>query len=270
MPAVEEATMPKPSPSRVGWLGASGTIAMAFFIVAGIVILSSVMVNARSPDGPPRAAIIDQLSYTDRNPSFMRTVTGLLQAAGYEVSYYPPQVVTVDMYRNLPRKGYSLVILRGHSGLVPWEADNDPHPLLFTTEEFTFERHVDDIRARTLGQVSLVDRAAEAETFYFGVGPTFVEHRMKGKFRDTMVIVMGCEGLATEELATAFHGRGAGAFVGWSGDVTAEHTDRTTERLLRHLTIGGLPVREAVERTMSEMGPDPVFDADLKLYTPGE
>ena len=53
-----------------------------------------------------KAAIVDQLSLTYPNQTFIETATNTLKQAGYSVDYYPGEKVTVEFYRNLPTHGY--------------------------------------------------------------------------------------------------------------------------------------------------------------------
>jgi hypothetical protein len=91
---------------------------------------------------------------------------------------------------------------------------------------------------------------------------------MKGDLQDSAVLMMGCDGLATETIAEALVERGAKAVVSWNGLVSADHTDAVTEQLLRHLVTEGLPLREAVDKTAAEVGPDPAYGSVLRLYPP--
>jgi hypothetical protein len=67
--------------------------------------------------GAARAAIVDHLSLTEPNPAFADRATGVLEEAGYAVDYYPGEQVTVDFYRELPSRGYEMLILRVHSAV---------------------------------------------------------------------------------------------------------------------------------------------------------
>jgi hypothetical protein len=79
---------------------------------------------------------------------------------------------------------------------------------------------------------------------------------------------VGFNGLTTSVTAEAFVQKGAEAVIGWSGRVSASHTDAATERLLRHLLIERLTTRDAVAQTIAEVGPDPEYDSSLLVYPP--
>jgi hypothetical protein len=222
-----------------------------------------------SPAGPRTAAIVDQLALTQPNPAFAEAATGTLEQAGYVVDYYPGEQVTVDFYRNLPTRGYDLIVFRVHSGLVEerdvetGQITPEDYVSLFTGEPFSETKYVEEVAAGPLG---VADYGYEGSPRFFGIGPEFIRSRTRGKFDQTTVILMGCDGLKSDRTARAFLERGVEAFVSWSGPVSASHTDTATERLLRHMLIDGLPTRDAVSRTMAEVSPDPTYDSTLLSY----
>jgi hypothetical protein len=77
---------------------------------------------------------------------------------------------------------------------------------------------------------------------------------------------MGCDGMRYEGPALDFISKGAKAFVGWDGPISAEHTDAATENLLRHLVIDDMTIQQAVASTMREVGPDPTYESSLLVY----
>jgi hypothetical protein len=76
---------------------------------------------------------------------------------------------------------------------------------------------------------------------------------------------MGCDGLASSELAEAFLDAGAAAYVSWDGPISLTHTDRATLALLEGVT-GGLTLEESVERALRQVGPDLRYGSSLKIY----
>ncbi len=66
-------------------------------------------------EGPPKAAIVDQLSLTVPNPDFARDARATLEQAGYEVDYYPGEDVTVDFDRQFPFLNYDVIVFRSHA-----------------------------------------------------------------------------------------------------------------------------------------------------------
>jgi hypothetical protein len=238
-------------------------------LAAGLLL--SGLVGGGSGPRPRTAVIVDQLSLTFANPSFAETATDILEQAGYAVDYFPGEQVTVELFRNLATYGYDLIILRVHSGLVE-ERDiatgnvtETEYVSLFTGEPYDETKHAEEVRGGPLGIATYYDGGPQ----YFGIGPTFIKSSMKGKFDDTTVILMGCDGLRSHETAEAFLDRGARAFVGWSGPVSAAHTDAATERLLEKLLIEAQPIGDAIAQTAAEVGPDPSYGAELRVLPEG-
>ena len=92
-----------------------------------------------------------------------------------------------------------------------------------------------------------------------------IDDSMQGDFGGALILMMGCDGLRSQRTAEAFLNRGASAFVSWSKPISASHTDMTTEALLQRLLIDDLPVEEAVAQTAAEVGPDPVYEGELRI-----
>ncbi len=223
------------------------------------------------PSGPPTAAIVDQLSLTAPNPALAKSATDTLEDAGYTVDYYPGEQVTVNFYRNLPTQDYDLIVFRVHAamvnGLTP---EGEKFPLeyvsLFTGEPFDESKYPDD-RQLVDGICCPLASAVyyEGGDPLFSVGPDFFEHSANGRFDDTLILMMGCNGLTTDRMAEAFLNKGARAFVSWTDFVTASHTDAATQELLDKLLLEGLPTADAVSQTAAEVGPDPAYGAELRF-----
>ena len=260
-----------------------GGLLAAIAAAAIALVWLGLPVGGEDGPAPMTAVIIDQLSLTSPDQAFVDNATRTLQAAGYTVDYVPGAQVTVDYYRELPERNYGLVLVRGHSGFVlrdprpPGEARGAQDTFLFTGEPYS-DKHVDDRRARRLSVAYYLDtgledldldglmRAYETEPRYFGIKPGFIQSSTHGRFHHTTVVLMGCNGLATESLARAFVRKGARAVIGWDESVTAVHTDAATERLLGHLLGERLSTEEAVARTAAEVGPDPTYGGKLDVY----
>ena len=229
--------------------------------------------------GPPRAVIVDQLSFTDPNPEFIDQATAMLGAAGYEVDYVPPDQVTVDFYRDLPRRGYDLIVVRSHStqgrvrrtpiqsangAPMAGEAETTDFSVgLFTNETYSTRAHLDEQRAGQLAHMSYPQSPERGQ--FFGFWPEFVQGGMRGNFHGATFVLMGCGGLSTTGMAQALVDRGVSRFISWDDLVTAAHTDRATERLLKHL-LDGRDAGDAAAQTMAEVGPDPAFGGRLAAY----
>jgi len=232
--------------------------------VAGWLLLDS---GSDGHSGPPRAAIVDQLGLTFPNPGFVENVTATLERAGYQVDYIPGAQVNVVFYEGLPERNYDIVIFRVHSDRLQGEWQGQPidETVLFSAEPFDEKKYLDDRAQARLTSA----RYFEGSDRFFGIAPTFVEQRMKGRFHNTLVIAMGCDGLSSQRTAEAFLNKGAGTFVGWDELVTADHTDASIERFVQHVVGDGLTPQAAVSRTMEELGPDPAYNSFLRAFPTG-
>ncbi|MEX0785178.1 MAG: hypothetical protein WD939_00935 [Dehalococcoidia bacterium] len=127
------------------------------------------------PEGPPKAAIVDQLSLTFPNEDFSSEATGLLEAAGYEVEYIPGEQVTVDFYRTLPQRDYDFVLLRSHAGRYESNGVQTEDAPLFTSEFYSQTRHLDDQRANRLTISLYEDERLNDDNAYFSIPAEFVQ-----------------------------------------------------------------------------------------------
>jgi hypothetical protein len=233
-------------------------------VSAGVLLVSG---GGEGPSsGAQTAVIVDQLSLTQPNPEFVSSARSLMAQAGYLVDYFPGERVTVDFYRSLPKRDYDLIVLRVHAGITTeidassGERIETEYVSLFTGEPYSTGKYPEEELNR-LGKA----RYYEGASPLFGIGPEFVTHSMEGRFDDALVVMMGCDGLRSQRTAQAFLDKGATAFVSWSQPVSASHTDTATKQLLERLLIQGLPTAEAVRETASEVGPDPVYEAELRV-----
>jgi len=222
--------------------------------VALIVIIVSVALTIfllpTNQTFQPKAVIIDQAVITEGfNPAFTNPVTNILEEAGYIIDYYKGAEVTVEFYKNLPKHGYSIIIIRTHSRPTG----------ICTGEQYEKTKYVSE---QLNGQLIQIFVTTES---YFGITATFVEDSMRGKFRNSTILMMGCDGLSETTMAEAFVGRGAKVYIGWRQSVLADHTDITTELLLKHLITERKTIEQAVTQTMKEVGPYPI----LGYYPPG-
>jgi len=212
-----------------------------------------------------RAAIIDPLSVTQPNQTFIDEAKALLEEAGFKVDIYGWKSVTVDFYKTLPTKGYKLIIFRTHSGIL-MNATGQPIPgnpvFLFTAEEYDQNKHT---------WLLLTDQVAPAnpwdtQAFYFAISPKFVKESMEGQFSNTVIIIAGCHGLNSTTMAEAFTGKGASTVISWNRGVAAPYMDGATMFLLRKLLTENKTVAQAIEVTMKTVGPDPHERSTLHYY----
>jgi hypothetical protein len=215
----------------------------------------------------PRAAIVDQLAVMEPNQDFTDRVTAELEACGFRVDIYSGEEVNVKLYRQLPKRGYKLIIFRAHAGLLQAEEDGEvvgvkQETYLFTAEEYRQTRYVRE---------QLDDQLLPAEMtpdfpLVFAVNSKFVTESMEGRFDDTLIIMMGCSCAYLKDMAAAFTLKGASTYIGWDGSVSLDYVDRATANLITNLCTQKMTVGEAAAKTMAEIGPDPVWGASLKFH----
>jgi hypothetical protein len=249
---------------------------VAYAIITVVFILICVVayfyLNPSNSSPPPpdqlpsEAVIVDHLSFREetKNETFKNSSIGILKAAEFNVTYYPGESVTVDFYKKLVSHGYGLIVLRVHSAMI-----GDTEDLgLFTSERLDESKYntpwapyYDDVVNNRTVKAYFPD---DPSTDYFAIAPKFI-HKY-GNFRNTTIIIMGCDGLKCESMAEAFRMKGAKVCIGWNGLVSTPHTDQATTRLLEHL-IQGNTIAEAVEKTMEEVGPEPMYSQDQGYYS---
>jgi len=234
-------------------------VAVVFFCILTYSFLhpkSQININRGSSY---KAAIVDHLSLSAPNQTFIQTATNTLEKAGYTVDYYPGEEVNVELHRNLPTRGYDLIVLRVHSAL---KNASDPPLCLFTSQPYSNEYLLEQLTDR-IGRVSFI---VDKPPFYFGILPNFIRSSMNGRFENTIIIMMGCNGLTYTKMAEALIEKGAKAYISWNEKVSASHTDKATIHLLQKLTIEKQTIKQAVTETMEEVGPDPIDGSTLQYY----
>jgi hypothetical protein len=238
--------------------------------IAGVVIF--VHISQSSPDyaGNATAAIVDQLSSLQENDAFVTNVTKQLEDYGFEVDLYQGDNITVDFYRQLPTYGYKLIIFRAHSGLLEQDGVVEPRTVIFTNEEYTESKYA----LEQVYEQLVMGGACQGCPMMFGITPEFVRAQsvvgqatdMEGRFDGTVIITMGCSGIALPDLAEAFIDKGASVYLAWDRSVELNYVDEATPYLIRQLCSEKLTIREAVDSTMAVTGPDPEYGAELQYY----
>jgi hypothetical protein len=238
-------------------------VILAVSALAGLLIYYTLgPKNSGITDTTPKIAIIDHLSVQWPDQDFNQTTQTILNQTGLKVDYYPTEEVTVDFYRNLPKHNYKLIIFRVHSTATSSVNDTPPFVVFFTSELYSNAAHTSEQTDMRVVWVKFPNN----QTIYFGITPKFVKESMEGRFNDTVIIAMGCEGLKQTTMAQAFIEKGAKAYISWNGTVTADHTDEATISLLRHLITEKKTVDEAIRETMEEVAPDPTDNSILTFY----
>ena len=218
-----------------------------------------------NPTSGPKAAIVDQLSLTFPNQTFNETATNILKQAGYTVDYYPGEEVDVEFYGNLPTHGYDLIILRVHSTASLREGEEVP-VVLFTCEPYSQTKYVYEQLTNQIKWVAYSQADYEEGILYFGIDPRFVTQSMKGSFQNTVIIMMGCEGLDNTLMAEALVEKGAKVYISWNKPISASHTDLATTHLLQHFLIEKRTIEDSLRETFKEVGFDLLRDSLLIFY----
>jgi hypothetical protein len=252
---------------------AYGVIAVAFILACFLAYFSL----HSDQKAPPEAAIVDHLSFREetKNETFVKRATDILKKAGYTVDYYPGENVTVNFYRNLPSYATRLIILRVHSAAMRAEKENVVG--LFTSERYSledaYEKYLEDVVNGRIAEAFFSETERAQGISYYGIVPRFVNESMEGEFKDTIIIMMGCQGLGYNDtltgerirytdMAEAFINKGAKVYIGWDEGVSVAHTDQATIELLQNLILKNQTIREAVE----QITPDPVYKSKLRFY----
>ena len=258
---------PKKGLPWFGWL----LIALG---IAGVVVFVCIGPIGRAwPDhvGNATAAIIDQLSASfQENEQFTANVTRELEDYGFEVDLFQGDNITVEFYRQLPTYGYKLIIFRAHSGILEQDGEVMLRTVLFTNEPYTESRYA----LEQVYEQLVMGGACQGCPMMFGITPKFVraegvighDKEMVGRFDDTVIIMMGCSGIAMEDMARAFVDKGASVYLAWDRSVELYYVDNATPYLMNQLCSEELTIREAVDNTMDVIGPDPIYGAELTCY----
>jgi len=213
--------------------------------------------GGNSGDGSLKAALIDALYTTLPNDEFTRSLTETLQEAGFEVDVFQGSEVTVDFLKSVPN-GYNLVVLRMHSAL------HDDQLYLFTAEPYSVGKYTQEQQFQIVKEAY----ATEESQPVFAVNWGFIKRCMTGKFNDTLVIAMGCDGTRDQLIIEEFMNQGAVGYISWTGPVLISHSDTATLHLAEALYLEKLSVEEAIEGTNNQVGADPEWGAVLEYYPP--
>jgi hypothetical protein len=213
----------------------------------------------------PKAAIIDQLGSSelgaairDENQTFLEETRQLLSQRFSIIDFYSDNA-TVEQYKQLASAGYKLIVWRAHSALDL----NSTYIAISTTDKYgsiNYDQYLEN------GQLTLCNITGD-QTLYFGITPKFIDEAMSGRFQDTVVILMSCNGLKQGYLKTAqaFEAKGAKVFIGWDGWVGTTDNDNGISLLLQYLINQNDTINAAVGKILpiysTEFGP-----AQLQYY----
>jgi len=247
------------------WLWVTIGVFIPVFVAAFCFMASSH--NLVTPANPKdtRAAIVDQLYTSYPNEDFTTEVTKELEGYGFEVDLYQGNNVTVDFYRNLPSKGYRLIVLRSHSGAVRASSQYVGSIIgtyLFTNEPYSTIKYPKEQWNNELARA----RVTESSPDLFAIGAKFISNSMEGNFNNTVIIIDGCSCLYNDDLAQAFAQKGASAYLAWDATVDLDYVDRATACVVKQLCKKDATVSKAVMNTMAVVGADLKYGAVLRYY----
>jgi hypothetical protein len=214
-----------------------------------------------------KAALIDQLSIAYPNPSFTDEFTKILKDSGFTSDVYSGAEVNIDLYRRLPSLGYRLIIFRVHQStpveyLLPNDRPVTGSPVyLFTGEPYDQRKYL----VEQLSDLVVPAREINGSKIYFAIGPQFVQS-MSGKFPSTVIILAGCSGLYSADLADSFIVKGASVVVGWQRFVQMDYTDKAIVRFLRAMLVERNTIFRSIMTMTSDVGLDPTYKTNLLCY----
>lgn len=210
-----------------------------------------------------RAAILDGLGIDFPNKTFIDSATRILEEAGFTVDVYGSENVTLNLLKSLPSKKYSLVIFRVHGGRIRQPIGLFIGGGLFV-ERCGPESHREEVESGYL----LLGRPFLSNHTYCVAPPHYISDKLKGRFTETLVIAMSCFTGDDRVMADAFFSKGAGAYLGFKGEVSPQYVDAFTIRFLEKVYLGKLSPREAFEEVLEEMGVDKAYGGEPVLYLP--
>jgi hypothetical protein len=223
------------------------TIIYAALIIAAILLPTVFLVQLfASRPSVQKAAIIDQLSSShlapiSRHPNqtFINFAKNSLDQRFDSVDYYSDNA-TVENYRQLPSKGYRLIIWRAHSAL-----DLDSAYVAISTSDKDGPVKYDQYMRE--GKLTLCQITNDTNQ-YFAINPKFIKEAMTGRFEDTVIILMSCNGLNDKYLGTAqaLRDKGAKVLISWNEWIDSDNNDDAVTRLLGYLIDENKTVKEAV------------------------
>jgi len=205
----------------------------------------------------PRAAILDGLYRTEPNLTFINHLVDCLGKAGFHVELFQGENVTVNLMRDIG--GYKLLVLRLHSAI-----HTDGWLYLFSGELYTESKYV---REQLSGAVRRGYTFNESEPPYFALNSAFLGMNKPEGLKNSIIILMGCNGTGDLYSIKRLLERGVKAYIAWSGYIDSSYSDAVTLKLVRALCLEELSPKEAVEKIMKEIGPDPLYGSVLECYT---
>jgi hypothetical protein len=225
------------------------------FIVSIVIMIALILSGLYfyllpKPPTSPKAAIIDQLGSSQlstisryENQSFINSTMNLLNSRFTQVDYYSDNA-TVENYKRLSSLGYRIIIWRAHSAI-----DNKSKYIAISTTETYGSTNYNQYLSN--GQLTVCQIVGDSEREYIGITPKFIQEIMTGRFEDTVIILMSCNGLKTDYYSTAqaLVAKGAKVIVSWDGWIEKPDNDQGITIFLQHLLGQNSTIEEAVTNT---------------------
>ena len=273
-------------------------VAVAFsFMITSFMQENFFESETYSYDGPPRAAIIDQLHDDIPSIYFQDRATELLETAGYEVELFTTKQLTVDFYKRLPSMNYEFIVFRTHAiGNDEKDVASGKEPVsLFTGEKYRDDKYITEQLSGQIGKgapymSSVLDVSADLSELtnsnktrieidvtssfqvvddsnpYFLIGSKYVDEIMEGRFHDTVLVLGGCSTLSSPTLAKSLINRGASSVIGWDSLVGSVSNDNTMLKFLENHLINEMEIKDAVDLAMSEVPKGSNYNANFSYY----
>ena len=246
------------------------TMVYAAFIITIIIVPTIFILQLlTSRRNTPKAAIIDQLSSSHlsdppsrhQNPTFIDLAKSLLGQRFDTIDYYSDNA-SVENYKQLPSKDYKVIIWRAHSAL-----DLGSKYVAISTSDREDLTSYDQYMQN--GQLTLCQIRNDSH-LYFAINPKFIREVMTGKFEDTLIILMSCNGLNANynETARALQDKGAKVLISWDNWIGFADNDDATAQLLNYLIVENDTVSGALDKVNKIKYSSPEFGQSKLWYYP--
>jgi len=274
-------------------------VLIAVVVTFSVIITSSLQENSpqnetSNYDGPPRAAIIDQLHDDIPSIYFQKKAIEYLETAGYKVDLFTTEQLTVDFYKKIPTMNYEYIVFRTHA--IGNDAQNSTEELkvsLFTGEKYRDDKYITEQLSGQIGKGapfmrSLMDVSVNLSEMdnsnqtrvevitpvelvddsnpYFLIGPKYVDEVMEGKFPNSVLVLGGCSTLSNPSLAISLINRGASSVVGWDALIGSTKNDSMVLSFLENHLINNMEIQDAVESSMENSAMDSKNGPNFSLH----
>jgi len=177
--------------------------------------------------------------------------------------------ITVNFYKEILGSDYQVIVLRVHSTYTPdlsklgWRIPKGS-VVIITQERYDKTKYVMEqfILEQLLPSFTLNATGTPLGFGYFAFTENFIKAQ-KVELKNATIIVLGCHGLYTEGMARVFIEKGAIAYFGFDGYVTAPYADKVGAKLLEELFIKKKSIREAILDTIASVGVEPHYNSNL-------